>query len=72
MSPSSTPEAAIRTGGSNSPSWKISVALAEVLPGLVPPISALWAIEAAKPTSALPTMMGDTKAMSETCGSPPS
>ncbi len=49
-----------------------SVALADVLPGRVPPISALCAVEPENPISRPSTITGAANAMSETCGSPPS
>ena len=62
----------ILIGGTSTPSWNISVALAEVEPATVPPTSALWAIEPENATIAPSTKTGATNAMSDTCGRPPS
>ncbi len=72
MSGSARPASQILIGGISTPSWNISVALAEVEPATVPPRSALWAIEPAKATIAPSAKTGATNAMSETCGRPPS
>jgi hypothetical protein len=39
----SRPRSTMRIGGMRTPSWKISVALPERLPGLIPPTSPQWA-----------------------------
>ncbi len=66
------PASTILIGGTKSPSWKISVASAEVEPATVPPTSALCAIEPENATISPAAKTGATKAMSETCGRPPS
>jgi hypothetical protein len=72
MSVCGRPACTILIGGTSRPSWNISVALAEVEPATAPPTSALCAIEPAKATISPSAKTGATKAMSETCGRPPS
>ena len=47
-----------------SPSWKMSVAPAGMLPGTAPPTSAWWARFAANPTRSSPSKMGATSVQS--------
>ena len=59
------------TAGSRSPSWKISVTSTAIEPGVLPPTSFQWAIDAVHATHAPAAKTGNAMTTSFKCVTPP-
>ena len=69
-SSTSSPRFLIFTGGTRRPSWKISVASPQKAPGTMPPISAMWPMQTARPRSSPSLKNGLKKVCSGQCSPP--